>query len=312
MICLIDNSNILNIQFASFISILKQKNGDDYRIKEEDLGLFWHLYMKKCKDFFTTYRDLIFCGEGHSSTRWRKERYPLYKENRTQRAENPDYDLIKKCYNDVDDFLRLFHCKSIRVENCEADDVIYRLTEYFTGQGEQVNIISSDKDLTQLCVYFDGVTVYNPMSTLNSRIKPVTDSENCNPNIILEKAIVGDPSDNIKGIPRIGKQTFEKMLSDKELWSKKMTPENQKLMETILDIVDLRRFPEKYHEDIMRVYNETPYNEFDSQGVEKFFIDHNLQQCLHSWSELSGEIQMMLNGNSEKSTEDEIMELLNS
>lgn len=312
MVCLIDNSNIVNIQYASFISILKQKNGDDYRIKEEDLGLFWHLYMKKCKDFFTTYRDLIFCGEGHSSTKWRKERYPLYKENRKERDENPDYDFIKKCYNDVDGLLHLFRCKSIRVDNCEGDDVIYKLTEHFTSQGEQVNVVSSDKDLTQLCTYFDGVTVYNPMSSLNSRIKPVVDSESCDKNIILEKAVVGDPSDNIKGIPRIGKQTFEKMLNDKELWSKKMTPENQRLMETILDIVDLRRFPKKYQDEIMRVYSETPYSEFDSQGVEKFFIDHGLVQCLNSWGEISGEIQMMLNGSSEKSTEDEIMELLNS
>ena len=312
MICCIDNSCIINVCYSSFVNILKEKNGDDYLVKEDDLGLFWHLYMKKIREYLSAYKDIIFCGEGHNSTKWRKERYPLYKENRKERAEDPNYRFIIDCYKNVESFLNLFHCKVLRVENCEADDVIYKLTEYYTQKGEQVKIISSDKDLTQMCNYFDGVEVYNPLSNLNRKITPIINSENCNKNIILEKAIVGDPSDNIKGIPRIGKQTFEKMLNDKEFWNKKMTTENQEIMERILDIVDLRRYPKEYQEAIIKQFEETPWNEFKPVEVSKFFEEHNLQQCLNNWGEWSDEIKACLKGEDTSSAEDELMELLNS
>ena len=314
MVCLVDNSCIINISYSSFVNILKEKNGDDYNIKEDDLGLYWHLYMLKIKDYLSTYKDIIFCGEGHNSTKWRKEKYPLYKENRKDRADNPDYRFIINCYKDSEKLLNLFHCKSIRVENCEADDVIYKLTEYYTNKGEQVVIISSDKDLTQMCNYFDGVEVFNPLSNLNKRITPIINSENCNKNIILEKAIVGDPSDNIKGIPRIGKKTFENMLNDKELWNKKMTSENQEIMERILDIVDLRRYPKEYQDSILKQFEETEWNEFKPVEVSKFFEEHNLQQCLNNWGEWSDAIKFCLatEENQTSSAEDEIMELLNS
>lgn len=311
MICLVDNSNIINISYASFVNIMKEKNGEDYVIKESDLGMFWHLYVHKIKNYLTTYKDLIFCNEGHNSTAWRKNKYPLYKENRKDRAENPDYAFIKKCYSECEDFLKLFHCKVMRVENCEADDVIYKLTEYFTKKGEQVNIVSSDKDLTQMCVYFDGVSVFNPMSNLNKRITPVINSENCNKNIILEKAIIGDASDNIKGLPGIGQKTFEKMLSDKITWNKKMTPENSVLFETILDIVDLRRYPKEYQDKIIEDFEKTEYPEFRAELVDKYYFDHGLNQCAREWSQLSGDIEMMLNGNAALSAEDEILAMIN-
>lgn len=315
MVVLVDNSNIINIAYAVFVQTMKNKNGLDYVIKEEDLGMFWHLYVHKIKDYLCTYKNIIFCGEGHNSTAWRKSKYPLYKENRKERAENPDYAFIGKCYKDVDKFLHLFHCKTMRVENCEADDVIYKLSEYFTSKGEEVNIVSSDKDLTQICGDFDGVTVFNPLSNVNKKCVAITNADNYNKNIIFEKAIVGDPSDNIKGLPRCGGKTFEKMMSDKAEWGKQMAKgDNQKLFETLLDIVDLSRYPKEYQDEIIKQFESFDYYDFDVVGVEKFYLDNNLNQCLREWSSLSGDIQIMLNSSEEnlKSAEDEILEMINS
>lgn len=314
MVCLVDNSNIINISYAAFVSLLKEKNGPDYVIKEDDLGMFWHLYFRKIKDYLCNYKDIIFCGEGHNSTAWRKEKYPLYKENRKDRAENPDYEFISKCYKDVEQFLQMFHCKVMRVDNCEADDVIYKLSEYFTSKGEQVNIISSDKDLTQICGMFDGISVYNPMSSMNKKCVAITTADNYNKNIIMEKAIVGDASDNIKGLPRCGGKTFEKMLADPAEWSKQMSKgDNAKLYNTILDIVDLSRYPKEYQDSIIKKFESFDYYDFDVEGVEKFFFDNNLNQCLREWSSVSGDIQMLLNGNfdSQISVEDEILAMIN-
>ena len=93
------------------------------------------------------------------------------------------------------------------------------------------------------------------MSQINTKCVAVTTAENYNKNIIAEKAIVGDSSDNIKGLPRVGGKTFEKMLTDKTEWAKIMGKgDNATLYETILDIVDLRRYPKEYHDKIIEEF----------------------------------------------------------
>ena len=309
MVLLVDNSNIINISYAVFVKTMHDNNGADYVIKESDLGMFWHLYMHKIKGFLSTYKNIVFCGEGHASTKWRKEKYPLYKENRKERGENPDYDFIITCYKQVEQFLKYFRCCVLRTDNCEADDEIYALTKYFVDKGEEVNIISSDKDLVQLLNYFDGVTVFNPIKIPGKSQYRVADE-----NILIEKAMIGDASDNIKGIPRVGKKTLEKMLADQNEWNKKMTPENQQLYETILDIVDLRRYPAEYHKSVIDNFEKLGYNEFQPEMIEKFYFEHDLKQCEKEWPDLQSDIYMNLKMSDEemqKSCEDEILDILN-
>lgn len=301
MALLIDNSMIINQCYSVFVSKMHEIHGDDYVIKKDDLDFFYHLYFRKIKEFFS-YKNIVFCGEGHNSTKWRKDIYPLYKENRKARKENPDYDFIYDCYVDVEKLLKYLPCKSLRTENCEADDEIYKLSEYFSSQKEPVTIVSTDKDLTQIGNFFDEITIYNPVKK-----EIMTPSKD----ILLEKAIVGDKSDNIQGIPRIGKKTLEKMLLTKEEWNKIMTPEREKLFNTIMQIVDLRKFPKEFQDAIIDNYEKTPYNEFDTQGVQQFFFEHNLKQCMNKWSEWSAEIYSAQKGNSTLGDEAEIEAILN-
>ena len=315
-VCLVDGSNLFFITWSAFKKMMQEKNHDfNYVVKEEDLGLFYHMLFKKTKDYLVTYKNLIFAFEGLHSTAWRKQKYPLYKENRAASKEDPNYALVGPLINDYKDLLKNFHCKVMEVENCEGDDVIYKLSEYFTNKDEQVNIISSDRDLTQICGFFDGVSVYNPMSQVNSKCVAVTTAENYNKNILLEKAIVGDSSDNIKGLPRVGGKTFEKMLTDKAEWAKVMGKgDNAKLFDTITEIVDLRKYPKEYHDKIIKEFESFDYYEFNPSGVEKFFFDHALKKCLSEWSSTEGEINLMLKSgdeNSSASVEDEIMSILN-
>ena len=313
MTCIVDGSNLFFITWSAFKKMMQDKNHDfEYLIKKEDLGLFYHMLFKKTKDYLTTYKNIIFAFEGKHSTAWRKQKYPLYKENRAAAKEDPNYALVGPLIGDYKELLKCFHCKVMEVESCEGDDVIYKLSEYFTSKGEQVNIVSSDRDLTQICGFFDGVSIYNPMSQVNSKCVAVTTAENYNKNIIIEKAVVGDTSDNIKGLPRVGEKTLEKMLTDKTEWNKIMGKgDNATLYETILDIVDLRKYPKEYQDKIIEEFENSEYYEFKPDKVEAFFFNHSLKQCLKEWTSLAGEISMMLNGNDEISAEDEIMALLN-
>ena len=163
--------------------------------------------------------------------------------------------------------------------------------------------------MVQLLNYFDGVTVFNPI-----KIPGKSQYRTPNENLVMEKAIVGDPSDNIKGVPRIGKKTFEKMLVDKDEWNKRMTPENVQLYETITDIVDLRRYPKEYHDAIIDNFEKLGYNEFQPDMVEKFYFEHDLRQCEKEWSNLQSDIYMNLKMSEkemQKTCEDEILDILN-
>ena len=81
MVCLIDTSNIFFITYSMFIKTMKKNNGPDYEVEEKDLGLFWHMFIKYAMPFLTTYENSVWAFEGHNSTAWRKQMYPLYKEN---------------------------------------------------------------------------------------------------------------------------------------------------------------------------------------------------------------------------------------
>ena len=273
MICCVDFSNQFFIVWSMFIKDQKQKFGEDYIIKEEDTGLLFHMIIRKAMDYITSYRDVVLCWEGLHSTKWRKEVWPPYKENR-KHSDDPNFKwvgpLMEKCF----EFFSNFHVKCLKVDNCEGDDCIYATCKYYAEKGEEVRIISNDKDLSQIMNWYDAVSQYNP-------IKKEMVSKN--ENILLEKAIVGDVSDNIKAFKGLGPKTFEKMLADQALWNKKMTPANLEILETVMKIIDLRKYPQEY-QDAIKVELEKPWNNFKPHEVEKFLLDNCLKSCYNDWT----------------------------
>ena len=275
MICCIDTSNIFFMVWSMFKKDCLKKNGNDYVIQEDDLGLFYHMFLRKIMPFITSYKDCIFCFEGVHSTKWRKEIYPPYKENRKDAKEDPNYKWVGPMMEKTLEYLSHFHCKILKVENCEGDDCIYQTCKYYADKGEQVRIISSDKDLSQIINFYpEQVSQYNPIRMANVEK---------NENILLEKALVGDVSDNIKAFKGIGPKTFEKMLEDKEVWNKKMTVENEKMLETVMKIIDLRKFPQKF-QNLIKEELDKPWNNFDKDSVEKFLLDNGLKSCYNEWT----------------------------
>ena len=316
MVVLVDNSNIVNISFARGLALLKDKAGKDpnFTLTDESYGFIFHMYVKKVMPIFKAYSDVVFLGEGKGSTAWRKSKYPLYKANRGVKADATEADKINhtyliKLYNDCESFLNLFHTKVIRVENCEADDCMNSICRVLSSQGEEVRIISNDADLSQLQLFYKNVSQYNPITQ-----KEIIADEN----ILLKKAIVGDSSDNIAGVPGIGPATFDKMMADKAFYNKKMNPARQELVDLLLEIIDLRKFPKEYQDNIEKAWNETNWNTFDSTKVRNFFVDNGLRQCLNSWdfsdkAEISSRLALdNKEENNIKSAEEEILEILNS
>ena len=99
----------------------------------------------------------------------------------------------------------------LRVEGVEADDVIGTLACRAASAGQQVLISTGDKDMAQLVD--DSITLINTMSNTCSIARASRPSSTCIPEQIIDYlALVGDSSDNIPGIEKVGPKTAAKLL----------------------------------------------------------------------------------------------------
>lgn len=290
MIVLVDESNIVHICWSIAKQQLRKEHGDDYVLTEKDTSFFFHVFLRKVYSIFSTYKNVIFACEGENSLGWRKSIFPDYKSNRAKRNDDSEYKLLKTLFPKIEKLLTLFRCKVISVPGAEGDDVIYTLTKKYSELGEEVLVISSDGDFTQLLNSFENVQVYTPM--FKKYMSP-------RPNVLMEKAIIGDVGDGIPGIERIGKKTLEKMLEDRSLWVKKMTPENERIYHMFLKIIDLSQSPKELQALILDKDEETQYNDFNSPSIEEFFFENDLRDCLMNWGSVSSGIELCLSGQNE-------------
>ena len=101
----------------------------------------------------------------------------------------------------------------LRVEGVEADDVIGTLCEQATEAGMEVLVSTGDKDLAQLVN--DSVTLVNTMDGKILDRDAVKEKFDVFPEQIVDwLALVGDSSDNIPGVPKVGAKTAAKWLNE--------------------------------------------------------------------------------------------------
>jgi DNA polymerase-1 len=143
---------------------------------------------------------------------FRKKEYPEYK---AQRPPAPD-DLIRQII-EARHLFEAFGVKTFEKPGFEADDLIATLAEKFKKEPEvQVVILTGDKDTLQL-IEGDKIVV----RTFNRGVSDTTIyDENA---VILKygfapkhmvdyKALVGDSSDNIKGVQGVGPKTATELI----------------------------------------------------------------------------------------------------
>jgi len=98
----------------------------------------------------------------------------------------------------------------------EADDVIGTIARKI--KIDEVIIVTGDKDILQLVSDKEKIRVYLPVKGLSKTElvdeKGVIEKLGVRADQIIDyKSLVGDPSDNYKGVPGIGPKTAEKLLS---------------------------------------------------------------------------------------------------
>ena len=101
----------------------------------------------------------------------------------------------------------------LRVPGVEADDVIGTLARRAAESGLQVIISTGDKDMAQLVD--DRITLVNTMTDTSLDRAGVKVKFDVYPEQIIDYlALVGDASDNIPGVPKVGPKTAAKWLNE--------------------------------------------------------------------------------------------------
>lgn len=170
-------------------------------------------------------------------------RHSTYAEYKGGRQKTPPE--LSEQFPFIRELLDAYGISRYELSNYEADDIIGTLAQKAEADGFEIQVISGDKDLTQLAS--DQITV---------RItrKGITDMEDYTPDHIREKydltpeqiidlkGLMGDASDNIPGIPGVGEKTALKLLHQFGTVEKVVeSPEEisgKKLKEKIVDFKD--------------------------------------------------------------------------
>lgn len=162
--------------------------------------------------------EIVIAWDGHGGSRKRKTVNKNYKEgrkpirlNRSIRNMTENEEVENKVWQQTRlfDYLNEMPISQIMLPEVEADDVIAAVTNLDYYKGWQKVIVSSDKDFLQLC---DHETVlYRPIQKVVMNRNKVIEEYGIHPvNMALARAIVGDKSDNLAGIPGIGLKTVAK------------------------------------------------------------------------------------------------------
>jgi len=161
--------------------------------------------LRKLRDEYQPeYMAVIFDAKGKT---FRNDLYPDYKANRP-----PIPDELRSQIKPLHELVEALGFPVIVVPDVEADDVIGTYARQATQQKIDTLISTGDKDLAQLVN--DHVTLINTMSYYVMDEAGVRAKFDVPPAAIIDYlALMGDTSDNIPGVPKVGPKTAAKWLN---------------------------------------------------------------------------------------------------
>ncbi len=148
----------------------------------------------------------VFDAKGKT---FRSDIYSDYKANRP-----PMPDELRLQLDPIKSICKAIGFPIVEIEGVEADDVIATIVKIAIEEGYSCVISSLDKDLMQL-VEDPAVSMINTMTNKKFNEKDVIEKFGVKPNQIRDMlALVGDSSDNIPGVPKVGQKTAAKWLNE--------------------------------------------------------------------------------------------------
>jgi DNA polymerase-1 len=221
---LVDGSSFV---FRAYFQSMNQDRKYNYRADGLPTGavrLFcnkiYQFIREGAADVMPTHLAIIF---DKSEKSFRTEIYPEYKANRSAPPDDlvPQFPLMRAA-------VEAFGLTPLEKEGFEADDLIATYARQATECGADVVIVSADKDLMQLVN--EHVTMYDPASGEGRRpgqgkmgvraerrigVPEVVEYFGVTPDKVVDvQALVGDSTDNVPGVPGIGKKTAAELINE--------------------------------------------------------------------------------------------------
>ena len=205
-IVLIDGHSILNRAFYG-LPDLTNADGLHTNAIYGFLTIMFKILEEEKPDYLTVAFDV------HAPT-FRHEMYEEYKGTR-----KPMADELRQQVPVIKEVLKAMGIRIIEQAGLEADDLIGTLSKRCAQKGMEVSVISGDRDLLQLAT--EQVKIRIP-KTKQGRTEvedyyaqDVKERYQVTPSEFIDlKALMGDASDNIPGVPSIGEKTATKIITE--------------------------------------------------------------------------------------------------
>jgi DNA polymerase-1 len=151
------------------------------------------------------YMAVVFDARGKT---FRDDMYPQYK---ATRASMPDE--LRAQVEPIHELVKAMGLPLLMVSGVEADDVIGTLSRQATELGVRTFMSTSDKDMAQLVD--EHVTMVNTMDGGTLDPAGVEAKFGVSPQHIIDYlTLIGDTSDNVPGVPKVGPKTASKWIAE--------------------------------------------------------------------------------------------------
>lgn len=205
-IVLIDGHSILNRAFYG-IPDLTNADGLHTNAIYGFLNIMFKILDEETPDYLTVAFDV------HAPT-FRHEMFEDYKGTRKPMAEE-----LRQQVPVIKEVLKAMGVKTIEQAGLEADDLLGTISKKCEQEGMEVSVISGDRDLLQLAT--EHIKIRIPKTKQGkTEVEDYYDRDvkaryQVTPEEFIDlKALMGDSSDNIPGVPSIGEKTATKIITE--------------------------------------------------------------------------------------------------
>ncbi|MEQ1694746.1 MAG: 5'-3' exonuclease H3TH domain-containing protein [Hyphomicrobiaceae bacterium] len=201
---LIDTSAYFHRAFHALPPLSRPSDGFPVGAIHGFCGMIWRLQ----REFKPTYRALVLDAPGRNN--FRTQAYAAYKANRSER--NPDlglqFDKLQACAD-------AFGIPTVKVKGFEADDVIATMVANAARAETTAVMFTADKDMMQLVDDDRGIRMYDPWKKVWIDRAAVIAKFGVGPELVVDaQAMIGDTSDNVPGVDKVGPKTAAQLLAD--------------------------------------------------------------------------------------------------
>ena len=163
-----------------------------------------NMLKKLLNEYSPEHMAVVFDAKGKT---FRDDMYAQYKANRP-----PMPDDLRSQIEPLYAIIEAMGLPMLIIEGVEADDVIGTLATQATQLNINTLISTGDKDMAQLVN--QHVALINTMNNVYSDTDGVKDKFGVTPDRIIDYlALIGDTSDNVPGVPKVGPKTAVKWLT---------------------------------------------------------------------------------------------------